>query len=31
MGGWQEQKIVTRFWIASLCLVALALSTLKLR
>lgn len=31
MGGWQEQKIVTRFWIASLCLVALALTTLKLR
>lgn len=31
MGGWQEQKIVARFWIASLCLVALALSTLKLR
>lgn len=31
MGGWQEQKIVARFWIISLVLVALALATLKVR
>jgi phospho-N-acetylmuramoyl-pentapeptide-transferase len=31
MGGWQEQKIVARFWIITLVLVALALATLKVR
>lgn len=30
-GGWQEQKIVTRFWIATIVLTAVALGTLKLR
>lgn len=31
MGGWPEQRIVARFWIASVILVALGLATLKLR
>ncbi|MEO1128998.1 MAG: phospho-N-acetylmuramoyl-pentapeptide-transferase [Planctomycetota bacterium] len=31
MGGWQEQKIVARFWILSALLVAVALASLKLR
>ena len=31
MGGWPEQKIVARFWILSILLVAIALATLKLR
>ncbi|MBL8745301.1 MAG: phospho-N-acetylmuramoyl-pentapeptide-transferase [Phycisphaerae bacterium] len=30
-GGWQETKIVARFWIVSILLVALALASLKLR
>ena len=31
MGGWPEQKIVARFWILSVLLVAVALASLKLR
>lgn len=31
MGGWQEQKIVTRFWVLSILLVAIGLATIKLR
>ena len=31
MGGWQEQKIVTRFWLLSILLVAIGLATIKLR
>ncbi len=30
-GGWQETKIVARFWIVSMLLVAVALASLKLR
>lgn len=30
-GGWQETKIVARFWIVSILLVAVALASLKLR
>ncbi|HBS28461.1 MAG TPA: phospho-N-acetylmuramoyl-pentapeptide-transferase [Phycisphaerales bacterium] len=30
-GGWREQTIVTRFWIVSVLLVAVALASLKLR
>jgi phospho-N-acetylmuramoyl-pentapeptide-transferase len=29
--GWQESKIIVRFWIAGLILALLALTTLKLR
>ena len=29
--GWQEAKIITRFWIAGLVLALFALTTLKLR
>lgn len=29
--GWQESKVITRFWIAGLVLALLALTTLKLR
>jgi phospho-N-acetylmuramoyl-pentapeptide-transferase len=29
--GWQEPKIIVRFWIISIVLALLALSTLKLR
>lgn len=29
--GWQEAKIITRFWIAGLIMALLALTTLKLR
>ena len=29
--GWHEQKVVVRFWIVSLILALMALSTLKLR
>ena len=29
--GWHEQKVVVRFWIVSLILALVALSTLKLR
>jgi len=29
--GWQESKIIARFWIAGLVLALFALSTLKLR
>jgi phospho-N-acetylmuramoyl-pentapeptide-transferase len=29
--GWQEQKIVVRFWIISIILSLVALSSLKLR
>jgi phospho-N-acetylmuramoyl-pentapeptide-transferase len=29
--GWQEQKIVVRFWIISIILALVALSSLKLR
>ncbi|HOT43017.1 MAG TPA: hypothetical protein PLA00_10125, partial [Syntrophorhabdaceae bacterium] len=29
--GWNEEKIVVRFWIVSIILALLALSTLKLR
>jgi phospho-N-acetylmuramoyl-pentapeptide-transferase len=29
--GWQESKIIVRFWIAGLVMALLALSTLKLR
>jgi phospho-N-acetylmuramoyl-pentapeptide-transferase len=29
--GWQEPKIIVRFWIVSLVLALIALSTLKLR
>jgi len=29
--GWQEEKIITRFWIAGLVLALFALTTLKLR
>ncbi len=31
MGGWQEQKIVSRFWVLSILLVAIGLATIKLR
>ncbi len=31
MGGWPEQRIVARFWIASVILVAIGLATLKMR
>jgi phospho-N-acetylmuramoyl-pentapeptide-transferase len=31
MGGWQEQKIVTRFWVLSILLVAIGLASIKLR
>ncbi|MEQ9617390.1 MAG: phospho-N-acetylmuramoyl-pentapeptide-transferase [Phycisphaerales bacterium] len=31
MGGWQEQKIVSRFYIITLVLVAVALASLKVR
>jgi phospho-N-acetylmuramoyl-pentapeptide-transferase len=31
MGGWPEQRIVARFWITSVILVAVGLATLKLR
>ncbi len=29
--GWQESKIITRFWIAGLVMALFALTTLKLR
>ncbi len=29
--GWQESKVITRFWIAGLILALFALTTLKLR
>ncbi|MCX6637192.1 MAG: phospho-N-acetylmuramoyl-pentapeptide-transferase, partial [Acidobacteria bacterium] len=29
--GWQEAKIITRFWIAGLVMALFALTTLKLR
>ena len=29
--GWQESKIITRFWIAGLIMALFALTTLKLR
>ena len=31
MLGWQESKIIARFWIAGLVLALFALTTLKLR
>ncbi|TVQ64058.1 MAG: phospho-N-acetylmuramoyl-pentapeptide-transferase [Phycisphaerales bacterium] len=31
MGGWSEQKIVARFWIVTVVLLALAMATIKLR
>ncbi|MFQ5786523.1 MAG: phospho-N-acetylmuramoyl-pentapeptide-transferase, partial [Thermodesulfobacteriota bacterium] len=31
LSGWSESKVVIRFWIISLVLALLALSTLKLR
>jgi phospho-N-acetylmuramoyl-pentapeptide-transferase len=31
LGGWQEPKIVTRFWIVSILLILLAFATIKLR
>ena len=31
MGGWQEQKIVSRFWVLTILLVAIGLATIKLR
>ena len=31
MKGWNEEKIVVRFWIISVILGLLAMSTLKLR
>jgi phospho-N-acetylmuramoyl-pentapeptide-transferase len=31
LNGWPESKVVTRFWIISLVLSLVALSTLKLR
>ena len=31
LGGWAESKVVTRFWILSIILAALALATLKLK
>jgi phospho-N-acetylmuramoyl-pentapeptide-transferase len=29
--GWQESKIITRFWIAGIVMALFALTTLKLR
>ena len=29
--GWQESKVITRFWIAGLIMALFALTTLKLR
>ncbi len=31
MGGWPEQKIVARFWLVSILLVAVGLASIKLR
>ena len=31
LGGWEESKVVIRFWIVALLLMLMALSTLKLR
>ena len=31
LGGWQENKVVVRFWILGIVLAALALATLKFR
>ncbi|MBI4610562.1 MAG: phospho-N-acetylmuramoyl-pentapeptide-transferase, partial [Candidatus Rokubacteria bacterium] len=31
LAGWQEPKIIVRFWIISFALALLALTTLKLR
>jgi phospho-N-acetylmuramoyl-pentapeptide-transferase len=31
VGGWKETQVVVRFWIISMMLVLIGLSTLKLR
>ena len=31
LGGWHENQVITRFWIASLIFAMIGLATLKLR